>query len=657
MKPRIEHGDVHSSHQPDFVFGFDTSDSGARKAFSVLSASLYSDKIKAVVREIVSNAIDAHTEAQCTEQVSVSVPTRLNPSFRVRDYGKGLKRDEIQRVYCTLFSSSKDTSNTYTGYLGLGSKSPFAYTSTFVVESCVETEDGSREKTVYSLVRDGENIPSVSVVSTSITDEPTGLHVIVPVTMYDFGDFASAVAYYYPYWDGKVNTSVPIQDRQVVIDRTELVEKYGTKQRVGYRVVKGNRFGILFVMGNVPYDAGDPFKSVMTYNRGISLEIYVKTGDISVAPSRENLSYDKSTTAFTQAIVKQTKDKILKSIIDQIAQMETWQDAVNMASAGYEIVRAFSSYGHDDFFQCSYKNGKIFVNHTEEGISIVNHHGRLSFDIEDEDLKIRIVNGGVRQNTTSTVGLTDKIKFYTNDVKSGGIGRLRNESKMNRNTYHYLISDKIRDILIKCGLPESFFYKTSALQKVTRSASGPRITTGKFVSWGGKLNIVAGTATHSILRLRGKYIGPDGQPIKGTVLHELIRACSLDVYFTTDKTVTPTLWTELQKMYAGKYHCSGHTNVRDYHNILGMKEIPILKKIQDAIDEESKSISYSEFHILNSVGIRVPLHQTKGPELLRELRKKHPILSILLNEDHVDNSELLKEVRTLYANKEPRNED
>ena len=105
------------------------------KAFKILSSNLYSNKIRAIIREISCNAADAHKMIGNEQPFQVSLPSRLNEQFVVRDFGPGLSHDDVMELYTTYFASTKSDSNDYTGALGLGSKSPFAYCDTFGVTS------------------------------------------------------------------------------------------------------------------------------------------------------------------------------------------------------------------------------------------------------------------------------------------------------------------------------------------------------------------------------------------------------------------------------------------------------------------------------------------------------------------------------------------
>ena len=108
------------------------------KMFKILSDSLYSDKVMAVIRELSTNANDAHIAAGNRNPFKVTLPTQTNPNFTVRDYGTGLSQEDMEELYTTYGASNKNDSNDFTGCLGLGSKSPFAYTKSFTTTSYLQ---------------------------------------------------------------------------------------------------------------------------------------------------------------------------------------------------------------------------------------------------------------------------------------------------------------------------------------------------------------------------------------------------------------------------------------------------------------------------------------------------------------------------------------
>ena len=60
--------------------------------------NLYSDPLKAVIREYVCNSIDAHTENGVEDAVQLHVPNMLEPYMSVRDFGGGLDLETTKQL-------------------------------------------------------------------------------------------------------------------------------------------------------------------------------------------------------------------------------------------------------------------------------------------------------------------------------------------------------------------------------------------------------------------------------------------------------------------------------------------------------------------------------------------------------------------------------
>jgi len=102
------------------------------KMFKILSSGLYSNKEKAIIRELSCNAYDANIDAGNKRiPIKVHLPNTLECFFSVKDNGTGLSPDEMTQIYTQYGNSTKTDRNDQIGALGLGSKSPFSYTSSF----------------------------------------------------------------------------------------------------------------------------------------------------------------------------------------------------------------------------------------------------------------------------------------------------------------------------------------------------------------------------------------------------------------------------------------------------------------------------------------------------------------------------------------------
>ena len=165
------------------------------KAFGILSSGLYSNKVKAIIRELSCNAWDSHVQSGNSDPFDVHLPNELEPWFSVRDYGTGLSHEQIMSLYTTYFDSTKTGSNDFVGALGLGSKSPFSYTDNFTVTSVVDGWKG-----IYSAYIDDQGLPAIAQMSSSDTDEANGLCVSFSVKETDFYAFRDESQRVYPYF-------------------------------------------------------------------------------------------------------------------------------------------------------------------------------------------------------------------------------------------------------------------------------------------------------------------------------------------------------------------------------------------------------------------------------------------------------------------------
>jgi hypothetical protein len=152
------------------------------KLFSILSDGVYVQKIDAVIREICSNAYDAHVEARQDRRFLVKLPSDFDPEFKVRDFGFGLSHEDMS-MYTTYGESTKSSSNAYIGAFGIGAKSPFAYTNTFNVTSY----QNGKGRAYSMFVEDGA--PQMTLLGEFETNEPSGLEVFFPVRISDISDF------------------------------------------------------------------------------------------------------------------------------------------------------------------------------------------------------------------------------------------------------------------------------------------------------------------------------------------------------------------------------------------------------------------------------------------------------------------------------------
>jgi DNA topoisomerase VI subunit B len=165
--------------------------------FGILRSNLYSDKILAVIREYSTNAFDAHVAHNKPNlPIELTLPTVIEPTFQVRDFGKGLTEEDVFEIYSSYGASTKRNSNSYVGTLGMGSKAGFAYSPSFTITSY----NGGMKK-VYEAYIDETNIGTIAKVHEEATYEPTGICVKIDVRSADIRQFRDTAYNFFQYFE------------------------------------------------------------------------------------------------------------------------------------------------------------------------------------------------------------------------------------------------------------------------------------------------------------------------------------------------------------------------------------------------------------------------------------------------------------------------
>jgi hypothetical protein len=313
------------------------------KAFRILSDGLYSDKITAIIRELSCNAYDAHVEAGTLDTpFTMHLPTQFEPQFSIRDFGVGLKHDDIIHVYTTYFESTKTHSNEFIGCLGLGSKSPFSYVDNFTIVSFYKNE-----KRTYNAFMNEDGLPDIALMSEMETDEHDGIEVSFAVSNTDFRSFYSRVPNVFRYF--KLHPEIS-GHKDIKIDPIE----YGLKGN-GWGIRTGGSYysGARAIMGNVSYPLGDmDYDKVTTDEWAIitsDIDIQFDIGDLEVAASRENISFNKLTIKNVKARLADLVSEVSTQVSAELNSCPTLWDAriraIELSNGTYSALKTIFNVG------------------------------------------------------------------------------------------------------------------------------------------------------------------------------------------------------------------------------------------------------------------------------------------------------------------------
>lgn len=292
----------------------------------------YSDPITAVLREYSVNAADAHTEAGIPDRpIKVTLPGRLDPVLKIRDFGRGLTPEQIEGLFCSYGASSKRQSNDYTGCLGIGCKSAFAITDSFTVT----TYHGGRARS-YSCFLDESEVGKAVLLSDKASNE-TGVLVSIPIKRDEIGTVESKAIEVYRYFKVRPEFENLTGNKLSEITKPDYLYKtdgVGVREGNSWRNDDSN-----IVMGNIAYPiksdevGSSSVREVLQYNR---FDIEVPIGAVDIAPSREELKYNTRTKKAVTDALKAGIKKLGQSAVQDIANTQDLFEAIKIYKATFQ---------------------------------------------------------------------------------------------------------------------------------------------------------------------------------------------------------------------------------------------------------------------------------------------------------------------------------
>lgn len=393
--------EIQNTHQAAQVSGIEANKFGFEmnaKMYDILISKMYTNKPAAVIRELSANAWDAHVEANNTDTpFELHLPTWLDKTFSIRDFGTGIPHDTFEHIYTNVGSSTKEDTNDLIGGFGLGSKTPFTMTDTFMVENI---HDG--EKTTWVCFKDkGE--PQVSQIARENTNDPSGLKVSFAFDEGDVLEFVKQVPKQLKYFPVKP----VITGGEGEVNFPELPDGWETAD---YFYTSNNKWAetAYVVMGNVCYDLDIQhfeyeYRTILRY--GLTLKMPI--GSVDIPPSRENIEMTPRTTAAIKSRLVNIKKEYTKSL----------QADVNKCIDKYQLSLLFSNSNLSivDVSSLTWKGDNLSSNYPRLQVSTVQGYGVKTIEKRCRNpYKSTVIN----EYSRSAINRGD-MSFYVNDLGHG----------------------------------------------------------------------------------------------------------------------------------------------------------------------------------------------------------------------------------------------
>ena len=289
----------------------------------LLRSSIYSNPILSVIRESATNGVDAHVFAgKELTPISITLPSYLEPTFKVRDFGDSMNHETVMDLYATYGRSTKGGSNNFIGAMGIGKFSPFSYVPCFQL-TCVQ----NNFKRVYQMYLDESDKGKIALLFEEKCEEENGTEVSLGVQSKDIPQFIREAQHLFRFWKVK-----PIVSGNTAYKNEVPEYLLGRDDSWGFRKVERNANSVSYiVMGGIPYsfnssyvpNAPEVHKLLLDKN----LVLFANIGDIDIAASRETAQVTNKTTKFITEKLANIENEVRSEIENKLSAAITEYEA------------------------------------------------------------------------------------------------------------------------------------------------------------------------------------------------------------------------------------------------------------------------------------------------------------------------------------------
>ena len=186
---------IYSSNLKTSEIGMDAK--GAKMAMLHMRDTIYTNKLKAPVREYIANCVDEHKKHNITKPFEVKILENGTVSFR--DFALGLCEDDVRSVFASYFSTKKDGDNNGIGGFGVGAMAFFALEKSGLDAYYVDSyHNGVLSKYAITSTMGDDGLPTAIILK--VSEEPTtetGLCVHTNIKHFDQSQYVLTEMYDY----------------------------------------------------------------------------------------------------------------------------------------------------------------------------------------------------------------------------------------------------------------------------------------------------------------------------------------------------------------------------------------------------------------------------------------------------------------------------
>jgi len=414
--------------------------------------------------------------------IKIQLPTKLEPTFIVRDFGVGMDEIRIKTIFTSFGASTKNADNSQTGGFGIGAKSPLAYTDSFNIKTYI-----NGQYWLYVIAKTKEGGIGINLLGSGETTEENGTEVQIPVNSQDTERFVESACRCTMFWKVQPIFNLCEETLYKVQDGTEIASNLRVFTEENLSGLFNNK--IIVLVDGIPYEIDDKttrdieaFRKIKDLLRWRNhVVITLNTGDIDLLQTRESID-DTEKTASQLAKIALESFVCLEIYIDSCFTEKSLEGRITQYQ---DVCEKFDRIGR----------------HTFETFSLFNN----SFNIKD----LAVIEYNYQSKNYSHRKLTkpqrhsgiggsfkksDLNKFYWDDLKENESDTLKNRRMRN-----HLETTGENVIVINKGNASNFvFIRTLRLLKAKKLSNLELPVKKKAVRGAKKVQVVDHIDVHEL---------------------------------------------------------------------------------------------------------------------------------------------------------------
>lgn len=397
------------------------------KLFSLMIDGLYQDKYGAVVREICTNALDAHDKIGIKNMsFDICIPDGIQNCFSVRDYGPGLSKENMIKFFCTLLESDKDNSNDARGAYGIGCKSPFAVVDEFTVTSW---HNGL--KTVMLISRENKGTPTYYVLSEEPSTESTGVLVELESSEDKHLNWMNAVKTQLAAFKEKPNTNIPV-------DWYDIEYIYEDK----LYLINNDQNKMYVEMGEILYPIDiSAVRMIFKKSNKKSIVLKLNIGDVTPPPDRERIEQTEESISLITNVAKDVYESLNKKYVEDFSKSF---DGTKKFYYSFIKDKYFLNNNLDSLINFNIENLEHYVSTLYKKNILLSTSEKLNYNILHSDMDIKLYECSISQHNSYNFSKTHPC---INSILANGHKVLISNNARLIDVEDYMKANKLKNVM------------------------------------------------------------------------------------------------------------------------------------------------------------------------------------------------------------------